>query len=94
MQGGRQQDRLAAGSGMYAPVHPIRGTCADSRGQLLQQCLGLFQIERVEPFGEPAVDRSEKLASFILLALIALEAGETHRGAEFPGLRLLLARNR
>jgi hypothetical protein len=27
--------------------------------------LGLFQIERVEAFGEPAVDRSQKLASLI-----------------------------
>jgi hypothetical protein len=35
--------------------------------------LGLFQIERVEAFGEPAVDRSEKLARRIPLALIAEE---------------------
>jgi hypothetical protein len=34
--------------------------------------LGLFQIERVEAFGEPAVDRSEKLAGLIPLTLIAL----------------------
>jgi len=40
--------------------------------QLVQQGLGLFQIERVEAFGEPAVDRSEKLAGRIPLALIAL----------------------
>src|SRR5271169_428537 len=31
--------------------------------QLIEQCLGLFQIERVEAFGEPAVDRSEKIAA-------------------------------
>jgi hypothetical protein len=29
----------------------------------------LFQIERIKPFGEPAIDRSEKLASFIALPL-------------------------
>ena len=39
-----------------------------SSRQLLQQRLGLFQVERIEPFGEPAVDRSEKLASLIPLA--------------------------
>jgi hypothetical protein len=35
--------------------------------------LGLFQIERVEAFGEQVVDRSEKLAGLIPLALIAPE---------------------
>ena len=39
------------------------------RRQLLQQRLRLLQIARVEPFGEPAVDRSEKLASLATLAL-------------------------
>jgi len=27
--------------------------------QLIEQHLGLFQIERVEAFGEPAIDRSQ-----------------------------------
>jgi hypothetical protein len=31
----------------------------------------LFQVERVEPFGEPAVDWSKKLASILSLSLIA-----------------------
>jgi hypothetical protein len=31
-----------------------------SSGQLIEQCLGLFQIERVEALGEPAIDQSEK----------------------------------
>ena len=35
-----------------------------------------LQIERIKPFGEPAVDRSEKLASLIPLALIAPELGK------------------
>ena len=39
--------------------------------QLLQQRLRLLQIERVEAFGEPAVDRSEKFASLIPIALVA-----------------------
>ena len=31
-----------------------------SSGQLVEEGLSLFQIERIEAFGEPAVDRSEK----------------------------------
>ena len=54
----------------------------------------LLQIERVKPFGEPAVDRSEKLARLIALALVAPEPRHAHCCTEFPGLRLLLARYR
>jgi hypothetical protein len=42
-----------------------------SSSQLLQQRLRLFQIERVEAFGEPTVDRGEKITGLIPLALIA-----------------------
>jgi hypothetical protein len=38
-------------------------------GQLLQQCLGLPQVFRVEALGEPAVDLRELHAGFLLLAL-------------------------
>ena len=65
-----------------------------SSGQLVEQRLSLLQIERVEAFGEPAVDRSEKIAGLIPLALIAPEPRHAHRRAQFPGLRLLLTRNR
>ena len=54
----------------------------------------LLQIERVKAFGEPAVDRSEKIAGLIPLALIAPEPRNAHCGAEFPGLCLLRARDR
>ena len=40
---------------------------------------------RVEPFSEPAVDRSEQVASLLHLALVTPEAREAHCGAEFPG---------
>ena len=62
--------------------------------QLVEQSLGLLQIERVEALGEPAVDRSEKIAGLIALALIALEPRHAHRRAQFPGLCLLLTCNR
>ena len=38
-----------------------------SRRQLFEQRLGVLQIERVEAFGKPAIDRSEKIAGFHLL---------------------------
>ena len=41
---------------------------------LVEQRLCLFQIERVEAFGDPAVDRSEKIAGLIRLAL----SGDSH----------------
>ena len=44
----------------------------------MEQSLGLFQIEYVEAFGEPAVDRSEQFASLLHLALVAPEAREAH----------------
>jgi hypothetical protein len=43
---------------------------------------------------KPSVDRSEKLASLLPLALIAPEPRHAHRGAEFPGFRSLLAGDR
>src|SRR5262249_48015494 len=52
------------------------------RRQLLQQPVRLFQIARVKPFSEPAVDRSQQFARFPHLALIAPEAREAHGGAE------------
>jgi hypothetical protein len=39
--------------------------------RLVEQNLTLFQIERVEAFGEPAMERSEKIAGFRALALVA-----------------------
>ena len=52
--------------------------------QLVEQRLRLLQIERVEAFGEPAIDRGEKIAGLIPLALIALEPRHAHRRAQFP----------
>jgi hypothetical protein len=64
---------------------------AMSSGKLVEQRLCLLQIARVKSLGEPAVDRSEKLARLIPLALIAPEARHAHRGAEFPGFGVLRA---
>ena len=56
---------------------------ASQAASLVQQRLRLLQIEHIETFGEPAVDRSEQIARLISLAL---EPRHTHRGAEFAGL--------
>ena len=44
--------------------------CAPSRCHLIEEGLGLLQIERVEALGELAIDRSHKIADLILLTLI------------------------
>jgi hypothetical protein len=41
--------------------------------ELIEQCLGVLQDRRVEAFGEPDEDRSEKLASLLPLTLVAPE---------------------
>src|SRR4029077_5302880 len=61
-----------------------RGLSKDS-GELtttaFRAIFSLLQIARVEAFGEPAVDRSEKIASLIPLTLIAPEPRHTNCSA-------------
>ena len=59
-----------------------------------EQRLRLLQIARVEPFREPAVDRSKQFARLLRLTLVAPEAREAHGCAEFPGFCLLHSRDR
>src|SRR6516164_6236739 len=61
--------------------------------QLLEQRLGLLQIARIKPFGEPAIDRREKVASCISLTLIAPQPRQAHRGTQLKGPGLLLLRD-
>ena len=56
---------------------------APSYSQLVEQDLSLLQIERVEAFGEPAIDRSEKIAGVLPLAQIALEPRHAHGRSQF-----------
>src|SRR5271169_3695515 len=63
------------------------------RRQFLKQRLRFLQIERVEAFGEPAINRSEQFASLLRLPLITPEPRHAHRCAQLPGLGLLLTRN-
>jgi hypothetical protein len=64
-------------------------TFSGSRRQLVEQVLGFFQIERVEAFGEPTIDRSEKIAGFGDFTLGSPLAGEIAGGTQFERARLL-----
>ena len=46
--------------------------------QLVEQGPRLFQIGRIKAFGEPAVDRGEKVAGFGAATLVAAEPSEAH----------------
>jgi hypothetical protein len=54
---------------------------ARSLRQLVEQSLGLLQVERLEAFGEPAINRSEKIVSLLRFTLFAPPLNTRH---EFP----------
>src|SRR5215475_7783917 len=59
--------------------------------QLIEQRFRVLQIARVEALAEPGVDRSENVARFGALALIAAQAREARRGAQLIGAGAVLA---
>ncbi len=61
--------------------------------EVSEQCLGLLQIFRIKPFGEPIVDRSEEFAGFGLFALLLPQPGQARGGPEFEGFGLLFPGN-
>src|SRR5208337_1780373 len=73
------------------PEQSSRRRRPSSRCKLAEQRLRLFQVERVEALGEPAVDGRKKIMSFSAPALIAPEPREAHRRAKLPGAGLLCA---
>ena len=56
---------------MISFVERKRKVAPASRLQDVKQRLRLLQIERVEAFSEPAVDRSEQFAGLLLFPLVA-----------------------
>src|SRR5262245_63075825 len=79
-------------------VQPLIGAYSPLRGnrrltQFVEQRLGLFEVGGVQAFGEPGVDRGEQGESLLRPALLPAQTGETHRTAQFPGLRVLSARD-
>jgi hypothetical protein len=86
---------LGTGIVVLSWFHSAQGSTPRSRlPQRVEQRLCVLQIARIESLSEPAVDRSEKLASLIPFSLIAPETRHAHRCAQFPGLCLLRTRNR
>jgi hypothetical protein len=96
---GQQTLKHTAAQGCSVP-HPDLyrqlGREGQKRGRLrierLEQRLGLFEIGRVKAFGEPAVDRRERIAGLVAPPLFAQQAGEadmltrTLRGLERDGI--------
>jgi len=46
--------------------------------QLFKQCFGFFQVCRIKPFGEPAIDLGQHLAGFCCLALLLPQTAQAH----------------
>jgi hypothetical protein len=63
------------------PTSEVAGFHKRSPGELLQQRLGVLQIERVKPLSEPAVNGSKQLASLLQLPIVAPEACHARCGA-------------
>src|SRR6516165_6903583 len=74
---------------------PVKSSAISSTPllQRVEQRFCVLKVGRVEPFGEPAVNRREEGARFGAAALVAAEPGEAHGGAQFPELGLLLHRD-
>jgi hypothetical protein len=73
------------------PERPFRNWL--SGVHLVKQRLSLLQIMRIEALSEPPVHGSQQFASLLRLALILPEPRHAHRGAQFPGLCVLLTGN-
>src|SRR6202040_432803 len=69
---------------LFASGSPL---CGNRRlSQLIEQRLGLFEVGGIEAFGEPAEDWGEQGGRLLRPALLAAQAGEACRAAQFPGL--------
>lgn len=61
--------------------------------ELLEQHLRFMQVHRIEPFRETAIRLRDEIERGFPFALFLMEAGQTHRRAQFQRLRLLPARD-
>src|SRR5712692_9274142 len=98
----QQTEMLTDGQHRRSVPHPDLyrqlGCEGQKRGRLrierLEQRLGLFEIGRVEAFGEPAVDRPEMVAGLIFPPLSAQEASQADGGAQLEPAGALVSRHR
>ena len=58
-------------------------------GQFIQQCLCLFQVGRFKSFGEPLVDRAQKIVGVLWLTLVAPQLSQVYRSAKLERFGLL-----
>jgi len=90
----RSQSEGRAGKADYSWHQSVSGESALGRLMMpTRRATPSPPSDQALAFGEPAVDRSEKIASLTAFILIAPETRHAHCGAEFPGLGLLLTRN-
>src|SRR5215472_6130535 len=61
--------------------------------QFVEQRLCLFEILCVEAFGEPAVNRRQKIAGLSAATVVAAESSEAYNRTQFPELGPLLSGN-
>src|SRR6185369_1923772 len=85
---------LCPSSSVSARSRLAPGRRAVPHHQLVEQRFGLHQIPRVEAFGEPTIDWSEKILGLLSFALIAPQPRHAHSRTQFPGLCLLLTSDR
>jgi hypothetical protein len=55
--------------------------------ELLQQRTSLLKVQCVEAFGEPPLDRIEKIAGLLSFGVIAPQPSHAHDHVQFPGFR-------
>src|SRR6266567_271293 len=83
--------------GVMKPYPALEGSKSASAGgalrQRLLQRLGLLEIRRVKPLGEPRVHRRQQVVGLLALPLGLPQAGQAGGGAQLPGAGLLLARD-
>src|SRR3954447_15356168 len=60
--------------------------------QLPHKRLRVLQVRGRKAFREPAINRSQQGISLLNTPLMTHQSGIAHRGAQFPGFRLLMAR--
>src|SRR5262249_34276087 len=63
------------------------------RRNVIEQGLGLLQIAGSEAFGEPAVDRREDVARFVVSVALQQHAGEAGRRTQLVRSRFLPPRD-
>src|SRR5215475_15180853 len=62
-----------------------------SRAKVVEQCLSLPEVGRVEALGEPAVDRRQEVISALPLSSFGPQAREARHSAKLKRPRMLLS---